>query len=391
MKYLSVCSGIEAASVAWHDLGWEPVAFSEIAPFPSAVLRHHYPGVPNLGDFTQIGENDVGPIDLVVGGTPCQDFSVAGLRAGLAGERGHLTIEFVRLLERTKPRWFVWENVPGVLSVDKGRAFGVFLGALDELGYSCAWRVLDAKHFGVPQRRRRVFVVGCLGNWRAPAEVLFEPEGVLGDIAQSDQEGQTVTALTANGVGTCGADDNQAQGGHLIVTSANEIAPTLPAREGRGGGLGTDFDCDGGLVIAGTIGAEHGRNRGLGNENEVDLIVAFSSKDYGADASATCPTLRACGHDKSHPNGGAPPAVVYMSDDDLLVRRVTPRECERLQGFPDDYTLVPVRTTKKGKVVMASDGPRYKACGNSMAVPVVRWIGERIALIELLGEHDTAA
>jgi len=161
VRYLSVCSGIEAASVAWHDFGWEAAAFSEIDDFPRAVLSHHYPAVPLHGDFTTIGENDYGAVDLLVGGTPCQAFSVAGLRKGFADSRGNLTLEFIRLAQRKKPRWILWENVPGVLSVDRGRAFGSFLGGLAECGYGFAYRVLDAQYFGVPQRRRRVFVVGC--------------------------------------------------------------------------------------------------------------------------------------------------------------------------------------------------------------------------------------
>ena len=175
LSYLSVCSGIEAATVAWHPLGWQPLAFAEIDKFPSLVLAHHYSEVPNYGDFTQITLDSLpSRPDILVGGTPCQDFSVAGLRAGLDGARGQLTIEFVRLAERLRPRWLVWENVPGVLSADRGRAFGTFLWALGKIGYGVAYRVLDAQYFGVPQRRRRVFVVGCLGDWRRAAAVLFE-------------------------------------------------------------------------------------------------------------------------------------------------------------------------------------------------------------------------
>ena len=163
MKFLSLCSGIEAASCAWNPLGWEAVAFSEIEPFPCRVLAHHFPDVPNVEDMTMIkGEEFRGTVDLIVGGTPCQDFSIAGKRAGMDGERSGLARDFARLLREIRPRWFVWENVPGAFSTNGGRDFGTFILSLDELGYGLAWRVLDAQHFGVPQRRRRIFLVGYL-------------------------------------------------------------------------------------------------------------------------------------------------------------------------------------------------------------------------------------
>lgn len=217
MNVLSVCSGIEAASVAWKPLGWNFIGFAEIDKFPSAVLAHHYPEVRNYGDFTKIELKDL-PChpDVLVGGTPCQSFSVAGKRAGLDDPRGNLTLEFVRLAARLRTRWLVWENVPGVLSIDGGRTFGAFLKALGEVGYGFAYRILDAQYFGVPQRRRRVFLVGYLGDWRCAAAVLFEPESLRGNPPPSREK--------------------------------RESAPTIPSRRSGGGGLGTDFDCDGGLV-----------------------------------------------------------------------------------------------------------------------------------------------
>ena len=350
MTYGSVCSGIEAASVAWESLGWKPAWFSEIEPFPNAVLAHHYPEVPNLGDFTQIGHGRptvAAAIDLLVGGTPCQDFSIAGLRAGLAGDRGRLTVEFVKLLERLHPRWFVWENVPGVLSADSGAAFGIFLDALAKLGYGFAYRVLDAQHFGVPQRRRRVFVVGHLGDWRRAAAVLFERESMSGNPAPSRQ--------------------------------ARQVAPTIPSRSTAGGGLGSDFDCDGGLVTAGTV-RSHRRNNSNPVTEAKELVVAFTCKDAGGDLSEdVAPTLRSMHHaEGGQPNGGGQVAIIPG------VRRLTPRECERLQGFPDDWTAVPYR----GKP--AADGPRYRALGNSMAVPCMKWIGQRIDLVDsqVRSKHD---
>src|SRR3990172_4808888 len=183
MRYLSVCSGIEAATVAWHPLGWQAAGFAEIDAFPSRVLAARWPDVRNFGDFTKIEAGDVGTIDLLVGGTPCQSFSVAGLREGLRDDRGNLALEFIRLAARTRPGWLVWENVPGVLSSGGGRDFGSILGAMVECGYGFAYRVLDAQHFGVPQRRRRVFVIGYLGDWRPAAAVLFERESLHWDFA----------------------------------------------------------------------------------------------------------------------------------------------------------------------------------------------------------------
>jgi DNA (cytosine-5)-methyltransferase 1 len=293
--YGSVCSGIEAATVAWEPLGWQAAWFAEIDPFCCALLQHRYPKVKNYGDLTQIG-SDAGPIDLLVGGTPCQSFSVAGRRGGLDDARGNLAVEFIKLAGRLLPDWIVWENVPGVLSIDGGWTFGTILGSLAELGYGVAYRVLDAQFFGVPQRRRRVFVAGYLGDWRCAAAVLFEGTSLSGNPAPRREAGQN-------------------------------IAPTLSARTRGGGGLGTDFDCDGGLIVY-----DSGR-------------LDFESETFVAH------TLRSA------------------------VRRLTPRECERLQGFSDDYTLIPWR----GKP--ARDGPRYKAIGNSMAVPVMRWIGRRIQML----------
>ena len=185
MRYGSVCSGVEAATVAWHSLGWEPQWFSEIEKFPSAVLQHHYPDTPNYGDMTAFEEWPNDPIDVLVGGTPCQSFSVAGLRKGLADPRGNLMLTYLAIAARYQPNWLVWENVPGVLSSNRGRDFGTFLGALGQLGYGFAYRVLDAQYFGVAQRRRRVFVVGYLGDWKRAAAVFFERESLSGHPAPS--------------------------------------------------------------------------------------------------------------------------------------------------------------------------------------------------------------
>ncbi|MBB1593562.1 DNA cytosine methyltransferase [Achromobacter sp. UMC46] len=243
MRFLSVCSGIEAASVAWNPLGWKAVAFSEIEPFPSAVLAHHYPDTPNWGDMTKYKEWPDVAIDLLCGGTPCQSFSVAGLRKGMDDPRGNLMLTFGAIAAKYRPKWLVWENVPGVLSSNAGQDFASFLGLITGQvvkvpasgwsnsgivsgihdAYGVAYRVLDAQYFGVPQRRRRVFVVGCLGDWRSAAAVLFERHGLSGNPAPSRKTRQG-------------------------------FAPTLSARAKGGGGLGTDFDCDGGLIAATLLG-----------------------------------------------------------------------------------------------------------------------------------------
>ena len=230
MIYGSVCSGIEAATVAWEGLGWRAAWFAEIDPFASAVLAHRFPEVANLGDFTQI-QAGAGAVDVLVGGTPCQSFSVAGRRLGVDDPRGNLTLEYLRLAARLRPRWVIWENVPGILSIDGGRTFGTVLGTLAHLGYGIAYRVLDAQFFGVPQRRRRVFVVGHSGGWQAAAAVLFERESLRRDLAPRRKPREIVTTITANSLGTCGGDPKQAQAGHILPADAdwrNYLRQCLP-------------------------------------------------------------------------------------------------------------------------------------------------------------------
>jgi DNA (cytosine-5)-methyltransferase 1 len=375
MKFGSVCSGIEAASCAWHPLGWRAQWLSEIEAFPSAVLAHHYPTVPNLGDMTKFKEWPNAAIDLLVGGTPCQSFSVAGLRKGLADPRGNLMLTYLAIAERFAPRWLVWENVPGVLSSNGGRDFGTLLGGLAELGYGFAYRILDAQHFGVPQRRRRVFVVGHLGDWRPAAAVLFERESLLGHPAPRRETGKGITrAIAPSLTSSYGKqpDSSDTNAGPMLIPM---IAPTLSARTKGGGGLGTDFECDGGLIpqVARALTTS---NQRIDAETETEtetLLVAQALNIRGREGGGTAElsgdvatALRASqgGGDKLHAMIGS------------AVRRLTPCECERLQGFPDDYTAITVR----GKP--AADGPRYKALGNSMAVPVMAWLGSRIQLAE---------
>ena len=384
MKYLSVCSGIEAATVAWHPLGWKPEAFSEIEKFPSQVLKHHYPGVPNLGDMTKFEEWNLGTINLLVGGTPCQSFSVAGLRKGLDDPRGNLMLTYGAIANRFRPRWLVWENVPGVLSSNGGRDFGSFLGMLGELGYGWAYRVLDAQYFGVAQRRRRVFVVGYLGNWRRAAAVLFERHSLQGHPAPSRKKGQEVAGtFTARAKsGGWGQDPNLAAGGYMRPVAVESVSPTLTRRETGVSGVGHNED--GWYVTT-------ARMVSFGEYVDDDTASAMKARDYkdatdlvaqpaavatdlynGAIDGDVTHSLRA---GNGNAMGGIPSTITAMQ-----VRRLTPVECERLQGFPDNYTNIP----------KAADGPRYKALGNSMAVPVMAWIGKRIQQVDAIQSNKTA-
>ena len=493
MKYGSVCSGIEAASVAWHQLGWKASFLSEIEKFPRAVLEHHYPSVPLHGDFTTITKDDYEPIDLLVGGTPCQDFSVAGLRAGIIGERGSLTLEFVSLADRLKPRWIVWENVPGVLSSDGGRALGAFLGALEELGYGWAYRTLDAQYFGVAQRRRRVFVVGYLGDWRRAAAVLFERESVSGNPAPSREAGQRIAPCVTNGPPFSRTGNERVEAEAMIVqeaissgtdphtmatlcaTDAAKWGSNQWVKEGKAvlhpvniyggnkrpdrpeGGFYVRMDEDtsktldsatglnptcsqGGtavMQVVGSLSCNTGPNgHDAGNfacNQSVDaghlVPVAFTQNQRDevrkldvAGALSAKPGMKQQTYLAQYIGGGFPgtdeacsgyvqPAYALQGNmigradtagpqgsgigedisftltkadqhavaQEMAVRRLTPVECERLQGFPDGYTNIPWR----GKAE-SPDGPRYKALGNSMAVPVMRWIGEHIEFIDML-------
>lgn len=510
MKYVSIFSGIEAATVAWHPLGWEPLAFSEIDPFPSTVLQHHYPDIPNLGDITKIDWSPyVGAADIVVGGSPCQSFSVAGKREGLAGASG-LMFEYIRAVRELRPRWFVWENVPGAFTSERGEAYRQLLSEMDALGYGLAWRILDAQFFGVAQRRERVFLVGSLGTMRC-AEVLFERESLSWNHQSSRQKRQALTEEAQERVGEADHDSGclnpgETQSRRVYPTSG--VYPTLSTREKSGQNqesVFTQFGDD----IAGTLTARYDSSpcvdRGANvvvddrqkvflcqtaqtgsngklvkqddvmntldrtNSNAVAVLdfkvkpVAFlysqGAKARSLGISEISPTLKTdhnpavafaqnqrdevrelevagalavqpgikqqtyiCRADgqanamtsvdmastlTSHAKKDPP--LIYPAEDSigedaliqrdmsatlsthntqtlitggrekrsLTVRRLTPRECERLQGFPDDYTDIPYRNKEH-----APDGPRYRALSNSMAVPVMRWIGERIRMVE---------
>ena len=363
MRYISVFSGIEAASVAWSPLGWEPLAFSEIDPFPSAVLAARFPDVPNLGDITKIDWSSyAGAADVVVGGSPCQSFSIAGKREGLAGASG-LMWEYIRAVRELRPRFFVWENVPGALSSSHGEDFGCLLRSLDDLGYGVAWRVLDAKFFGVAQRRRRVFLVGCLGDPERAAEILFEPDCLRWDTPSSREKRKELAGASGSGArGDCYGfvghhGGNTSLGVDTDVSATPEssmpsdVCYALRMRQGKpGGGKGPLVQTD----VSGTLAT--------GNDQTIFQPICMASAQANAEI----------GHDLSHVADGTP-MVPY---DGLMwtVRRLMPVECERLQGFTAGWTDIPWRGKDH-----APDGPRYKAIGNSMCVQVMRWIGERIA------------
>lgn len=401
MIYGSVCSGIEAASVAWKPLGWKAAFFSEIEKFPCAVLDHHYPRVPNLGDMTKFKEWPDAIIDVLVGGTPCQSFSIAGLRKGLDDPRGNLMLTYLAIAARYRPEWLVWENVPGVLSSNGGKDFGALLGGLGELGYGFAYRVLDAQHFGVPQRRRRVFVVGHLGDWRRAAAVLFERHSLSGNPAPRRKAGEEITgtigARTTAGGGFGG--DFETAGGLQAVSSATTA---LPGHSMATGDVARKTHASTGEIAhclnAGGMGRQDYETETLIAHSQVSFALQHAQigrkesagpqgKGWQKDVSFTldsrsCADVVAFGVGESEEVGhclrsGASKADKHESTtyiaQSMQVRRLTPRECERLQGFPDDYTLIPGRV---------ADGPRYKALGNSMAVPVMQWIGERINMLE---------
>lgn len=468
MRYLSVCSGIEAATVAWEPLGWQVVAFAEIDKFPSAVLAYHYPDVPNLGDMTKINGVDYYGIDVLVGGTPCQSFSIAGLRHGLEDERGNLALEFVRLAYECDPAFVVWENVPGVLS-DRGNAFGCFLAALAgedapllppggrwaDAGYvlgprrTIAWRVLDAQYFGLAQRRRRVFVVACPRNGADPRKILFEFDSVRRDTAPGRETRQDIAGTLESSFGRSrGAGTPPGAITFELGPSGNRSVSTAPTLDTRckDGPIRNQvgiavmsvgyvpeivsqaISCKWSKGTSGPAGDEHHNLLAVtlpltGNQygdhaSREDLLVPMPSP--GAEDSPipinTQIGLRhnAMGErtglgigepgDPAYTLQGARSHAVLLKSS---VRRLTPTECEVLQGFPRNYTLIPykrpfadlprqillrsynrylARTTRQGKtplpldeLIKCADGPRYKALGNSMAVPVMRWIGERIA------------
>jgi len=371
--------------VAWGPLGWEAAAFAEIAPFPSAVLAHRFPHVPNLHDFTRITDaqlGDLGPVQLLAGGTPCQSFSIAGLRQGLRDHRGNLALGFLALAVALRPQWIVWENVPGVLSSNGGRDFSAFLAGLGKCGYGWSYRVLDAQYFGVAQRRRRVFVVGCLGEQRRTAEVLFEPHGVRRHFAPRRQEGKGVTGTLEARAGGGGFDAGAhgAASGHLVPQWPAETACALQACFGAKQGLEDQHIRAGAPLF---VPAPMTFDWQSGGDVRLNVSSVATSALQANQTPAVVHSI-CLGSDPIHSVEVAMPSTTRNGDPGVIqrgtaVRRITPTEAERLQGFPDGWTQVPYRGKPQDQ---CPDGPRYHALGNSMAAPVVRWIGQRIQEVE---------
>ncbi len=376
-QFSTVASGIGAPEMAWVPLGWNPVFSAEIEPFPSAVLKIRH-GVPNYGDINKFKEwPNERTVDLVCAGCPCQAFSIAGLRKGLDDPRGNLTLVFLGILEKYRPRWVVYENVPGIFSEDT-RALESFCDGLQKIGYGISWTVLDAEYFGVPQRRERIFIVGYLGDWRPAAAVLFDKTCLLGYPAPNREKGKGFAAdvtpcLESSGRWVERAGESRGQDPVIAHTTGagywKEGAGTLRGRkQDSHENLCFDMRGNGNGETVNNITGDH-----ASRTTDYTPVVLAHGKGNGEVVKDGSPSLT-CNHE-------AP--ICFNSRQDCIsstetVRRLTPRECERLQGFPDDYTLI----TYKGKP--AADGPRYKALGNSMAVPVMRWIGERIQMVDAL-------
>jgi DNA (cytosine-5)-methyltransferase 1 len=391
MKYFSVCSGVGTDHLAFGPLGWECQGFAEIAPFPSAVLEHRFPGVKNYGDFTKVTKDEVGSVDLLVGGTPCQSFSIAGQRGGLDDPRGNLALEFVRLAVRLEAKWIIWENVPGVLTSGGGRDFGSILRAFRDSGYSLAWRVLDAQWFGVPQRRRRVFLVGCVGG-ASPVPVLFESPSLRRDTPPSRETREETSRDAGEGptfsyptdvIGTIGPTyGSKNYSNHQEVTSGSVVAyaPFDLAQITSKANYSTVHAGDP-VPPLNTVSQMHVAAIHENNRSEVRLSdTAYALNGGGGKPGQGTPAVlhirtgqtgangSNISENLSHTLDSTTSAVSYGT----IVRRLTPRECERLQGYPDDWTLVPWR----GK--QAPDTLRYQAIGNGIALPVLEWIGKRL-------------
>ena len=370
MKYLSICSGIEAATVAWEPLGWEAVGFAEIEPFRSAVLNYHYPKVKNYEDFTKIEKSDLQGTspDLIVGGTPCATFSIAGLRKGLGEDRGNLALEFIRLIDRLKPTWVVWENVPGVLSSNGGKDLGTFLGALAECRYGFSYRILNTEYVrtqrfprAIPQRRRRLFVVGHLGDWKSPAKVLFDSSSMREDVTPCRRKRKSDARESEADSG--GSDTEywrklDRQGTYVDESREQQVSSTLTAR-------GRFSIPESAIVVKDPVvmrDSQTGSNGKPWNDENVSWSLTAHDRYTVIETSPRQPIVLA--EDSS------------VSDTrNNIIRRLTPKETERLQGFPDNYTQIPWNGKPKEECPVSK---RYEACGRSMSINVMEWLGTRI-------------
>ena len=377
LRWLSIFDGCHCIGRGLNRAGHDVVATSEIEKHPAAVTRYHYPDMQELGDVTTIDPASVAPIDGIAGGWPCQGNSVAGLRGGLADERSGLFGEVVRLAGALAPRWLLLENVPGLLSVNGGRDMGAVVGALGELGYGVAWRVLDAQYFGVPQRRRRVFFVGCRGDARRAAAVLFEPESVRGDLAPSGEAGAGIANGTRTGASSGGQIVNALRSRVGFDQDGDQFALQV-AHTLTGEGFDASEDGTGrGTPLVRCLTAHSGR---LDGDTESFLVADMKPGDP-APTLAESSRLTAFNWrgDDCAPSEQAPCLGGQADSIAVGVRRLMPIECERLQGLPDHWT----RYGRKpdGTIYEVADGPRYKMIGNGAAVPVVEWLGARLASV----------
>ena len=438
VRYASLFSGVEAATVAWHPLGWEPVLFAEFDAFPSAVLAHHYPDIPNVGDVTQYDwKQHKGEIDLIVGGSPCQSFSVAGKRLGLDDPRGNLSLEYLRVVRDVQPRWFLYENVPGLLSSGSGRDFAAFIEEVEKLGYGWAYRIVDARFCGVPQRRRRIFFIGCAGgDWNGPGAILFEPESLSRYFEACSSEGESITGTSGDSTeGESGAGSERSDSGSLIddyhifsqrddtapkgSVSPRDHSPCLKATDSKGPPVvwrmtptssGKNWrvrEIDESQTIT-TDPSPTGR---LGGDVVMERfpVDVYNGQIYSSDSPTPTMTTGTGVCNASGPKVGERPISLHatqdpITDEDVFpalgtggssgsgslavaipnvmaVRKLTPLECERLQGFPDNWTQIPWRNKPAER---CPNGHRYKAMGNSMAVPVMGWIGKRLDVVDKL-------
>lgn len=450
MKYISLFSGVEAATLAWKPLGWEPICFAEVDRFPSAVLKHHYPYVQNVGDVTKVDWTKYQNIvDLVVGGSPCQSFSLAGKREGLKGE-SRLMYEYIRAVREIRPRWFLWENVPGAFSSDDGEAFRQLLSEMDDIGYGMAWRVLDAQFFGVAQRRRRIFLVGHLGE-EPPTEVLFEPYSMSWNYSSSRAERKRIAEKAGRSVRSAGFKYNEGKSAGSLGFE-DEVSPTLVANSNSSAVLAFAENQRNELRLLNDVSTCLTASRStkqttyvceLANTNQNGLGISKSDisntlQTGMSQAVLTIPINEQCVQRRdnqesrtglgigefddpantitcNHPHAVAvlsnclnpedPQSKRVYTEDGIsptlnsgtcegkniqpsiingnYIRKLTPLECERLQGFPDNYTKIPYN----GKAAdECPDILRYKVIGNSFAVPVVRWIGKRIEMSDKMYE-----
>lgn len=360
---MSLFSGVGGLDLGLHQAGLRIRVQCESDDWRADILTHHWPGVTCYRDVRGVdGRHWDFPVDLICGGFPCQDVSVAGRRAGLAGDRSGLFFEAVRIIQTVRPRWVLIENVPGLFTSNGGRDFGVVLGELADVGYGVAWRVLNSRYFGVPQRRRRVFIVGALADGdprtasERAAQVLAVGSGCEGHPPSGRETRSDHPLPSLSGLGDGGPDDNDAQGGRLVTTHTLTSAGHDASEDGTGRGT---------PLTVGTL--TRGSATGMDREMvDADQIIASHATGGGAKGLA-------CGHlsPGAGLGGNGAPAIA----GGVGVRRLTPRECERLQGFPDDWTLVPT--------VRCPDSRRYAAMGDAVTVPVARWLGERIQQAEM--------